>query len=72
MLLILSVPIAFSLGLSIRDDYPWNGSSVMGYTANIAFNGVNSVPVMAIPFFISSWKFYESRRNLTASAFSRG
>ena len=50
--LILSVPIAFSLGLASVMTILGTGVLPMGYTANIAFNGVNSVPIMAIPFFI--------------------
>ena len=50
--LVLSVPIAFSLGLASVMTILGTGVLPMGYTANIAFNGVNSVPIMAIPFFI--------------------
>ncbi|MGN0159127.1 MAG: TRAP transporter large permease subunit [Brotaphodocola sp.] len=49
---LLSVPIAFSLGLAAVMTILGTGVLPMAYTANIAFNGINSVPIMAIPFFI--------------------
>lgn len=49
---LLSVPIAFSLGLAAVMTILGANVLPLGYTANIAFNGINSVPIMAIPFFI--------------------
>lgn len=50
--LLLSVPIAFSLGLASVVTILGTEVLPMAYTANISFNGINSVPIMAIPFFI--------------------
>lgn len=50
--LLLSVPIAFSLGLASVMTILGTNVLPMAYTANISFNGINSVPIMAIPFFI--------------------
>lgn len=52
LFLLLSVPIAFSLGLASVMTILGTGILPMAYTANISFNGINSVPIMAIPFFI--------------------
>lgn len=56
-LVIIGVPIAFSLGLSSVLTIINTGALPLDYTAQIAFVSIDSFPIMAIPFFIAAGVF---------------
>lgn len=55
--LILGMPIAFSLGLSALMVMWGCGTMPVGYAAQLSYTGLDSVPIMAVPFFIAAGNF---------------
>lgn len=56
-LLLIGVPIAFSLGISALMTVVGAGTLPVDYVAIVAFTSIDNFPIMAIPFFIAAGIF---------------
>lgn len=56
-LLMLGVPIAFSLGIAALMTVLGAGTLPVDYIAQVAFTSIDNFPIMAIPFFIAAGVF---------------
>lgn len=57
VLIIIGVPIAFSLGMASVATILGAGTLPLNYVAQISFSSIDSFPIMAIPFFIAAGIF---------------
>lgn len=57
VLLLLGVPIAFSLGIAALMTVVGAGTLPVNYIATVAFTSIDNFPIMAIPFFIAAGVF---------------
>lgn len=56
-LLLIGVPIAFSLGIAALMTVVGAGTLPVDYVATVAFTSIDNFPIMAIPFFIAAGVF---------------
>ncbi len=56
-LILISVPIAISLGLATFATIFTTGTIPVDLLPQVAFNGIDNFPIMAIPFFVSAGVF---------------
>ena len=54
VLLLIGVPIAFSLGIAALMTVVGAGTLPVSYIASVAFTSIDNFPIMAIPFFIAA------------------
>ena len=57
VLLLIGVPIAFSLGIAALMTVVGAGTLPVSYIASVAFTSIDNFPIMAIPFFIAAGVF---------------